>query len=50
MIMSTMAFAFPADPDPNNDPQAPIDNYIFVLIGLGIALAFWMNSKKATKI
>ncbi len=51
LLMSKMAFAFPADPEPANDPpSAPIGTYMCSLAVLGIVFAFWCNAKKTENI
>ena len=49
LLISIAGFAFPVDPDPTNDPPAPIDSGIYILLFFGVTLAACFFSKKNTK-
>lgn len=43
------AFADPNDPDDSDDPQAPIDNWLLLLILAGVALGVYFIMKYKNK-
>ena len=49
LLISSIAMAFPADPDLTPDPPASIETNIILLLVSGIGLTFWVNSKKSEK-
>lgn len=42
-------FAGPNDPDPSDDPAAPIDNWVMMLVIAGVALGVYFIMKYKNK-